>query len=92
MTRAWTRSCVASFVRKDRVLQMLLRANLQDRATAVMSGANLQDRATAVMSGADLQDRATAVMLEGVRVLYSDVQRVSSVAAMFYSLFLPKYG
>ena len=39
MTSAWTRSCVASFVRKDRILRMLLRANLKYQATAVMLGA-----------------------------------------------------
>ena len=32
---AWTWSCVASFVGKDQILQMLLRANLQDGAKAV---------------------------------------------------------
>ena len=34
----WTRSCFASFVRMDRILGMLYRANLQDWVTAVMLG------------------------------------------------------
>ena len=38
MTSGWTRSCIASFVRKYRVLPMVQRASLQDRATAVMLG------------------------------------------------------
>ena len=36
MTSTWARSCIDSFVRKDRLLQMLYRVNLQDVATVML--------------------------------------------------------